>query len=166
MLTSVCTDTYSLSKKKIWAGLQNWESSYAVWMELIGTCDCTRWSQNVRGKIWIWTLSALVCEHSQCIASVHMCDATNRKKEDGRYLFWQRAEYPFIIHLALCAWFGDQKQPTVETKLLPALTAMIVILKSFHKSLFLDDSLAAVQLFRKCIVPFPVWHFDWSWGSD
>lgn len=33
---------------------------------------------------------------------------------------------------------------------------MMLILKSFHKSFYLDDSLAAVQLFRKHIVPFPV----------
>lgn len=67
-------------------------------------------------------------------------------------LSWQRADHPFIIQLALCASLEGQKQPTAEAKLLLGTTAMTVILKSFHESLFLDHSLAALQLFRKCIV--------------
>lgn len=54
-------------------------------------------------NIGIWTLSAVVCERSQCIVGVHMCDATNRKKGDGRYYFGREVEYPFIMQLALCA---------------------------------------------------------------
>lgn len=33
------------------------------------------------------SLFAVVHQHSQCIVSVHMCDGTNRSKEDGRYQF-------------------------------------------------------------------------------
>lgn len=132
-------EIYSMQCERIWSRLQ--------------TCVT-----NVRRRKYECdAFSCSVCKHGQCIVGVHMCDGTNRKERRWEIWFWQWAVYPFIIQLALCASFGGQEQPTVEAKLLPGITAMMVILKSFHKSLFfLDHSLAAVQLFRKCIVPFPV----------
>lgn len=134
-------------------------------MQLSPAFFCTRWLQNtiwsVSGEKNTFGHSAVMREHSQHIVAVHMCDGTNRIGGRREILFWQRFEYPFIIQLALCSSFGGQKQPTVEAKLLPGISGVMLILKSFHKSLFLDHSLAAAQLFRKCIVPFPVWQSQW-----
>lgn len=127
---AVCTNTrfpkieiYSMQCERIWSRLQ--------------TCVT-----NVRRRKYECdALSCSVCKHGQCIVGVHMCDGTNRKERRWEIWFWQWALYPFIIQLALCASFEGQEQPTVEAKLLSGITAMMVILKSFHKSLFFSGPL-------------------------
>jgi len=91
-----------------------------------------------------------------------MCGGTNIKQEDGRFCFGKQIETPLVIQLALCAsiWrpdaahSGSQAAPCYISHFMILGNAKQIPSKPF--SFFLDHSLAAVQLFRKCNVPFPV----------
>lgn len=73
------------------------------------------------------------------------------RQKTGRCYLGSGVNIPLSIQLALCGPFGGRMQRTVEAKLLLGTAAMVLILKSIHESPFLDRSLAAPQLFRKCI---------------
>lgn len=70
------------------------------------------------------------------MATVHMCDRTKRRKEDGQRYLGSRRTVPSLSSWLCVASFVGQKQPTVEAKLLFSKTAMMAILTSAHKSLF------------------------------
>ena len=73
--------------------------------------------------------TAVVCEHSQCIGGVHICDGTNRKKEEDRRYYSGKLNI-LLLSSWLCVLHLDgPKPPTVEAKLLPGITAMMLILK-------------------------------------
>lgn len=80
--------------------------------------------------------SAVVFEHCQCIyvVGVHMCAGTNRKN-DGRYYFGSDLKI-LLLSSWLCSSCKGQKQPIVEAKLLAGITAMMLIVKKFHKKPF------------------------------
>lgn len=78
----------------------------------------------------------VVCQLPVDVVGVHMCERTNRKKEDGK-----RFTGSELNMASASSWLGappceGQKQPTVEAKLLPAVAALMLILKRFHKEPF------------------------------
>ena len=80
-----------------------------------------------------------------------MSDGTDRKTEDGAEPSWQRGEYPpqSPVGFVRSDWRPDAAHSGSQAA--PGTAAMVLIFKSIHESSFLDGSLAAPPLFRKCI---------------
>lgn len=79
---------------------------------------------------------------------------TSERSEEGHlaqacehcaYVCWDKVnEDGSVVNILLLSRWLRVLQPTVDAKLLAAITAAML------------TPLAAVQLFRKCIIPFPV----------
>lgn len=128
-------------------------------LQLCVSCYLLTFTVSLYTLILHLTMSDVVCACSQWMASLRMCEGTSRKMGDRRCYLGCRLGFLSFSSWLCAVSFGRQKQLTVDAKLFLGTNATMVILNSFHKNLYsgpLAGSTAA-QLFRKCIVPFPVW---------